>query len=383
MSYKRYLYTIFILVFLAISGFAAIVYTVDPYGFYRPQDRAFFPIKPAMPKNQNMAKANIISKTKPKTVFIGSSRIDYTMDPSNMNQAYNAGLKGIRIAEIEPMIKHAVYNGADNILWGIDFFTFNMNVPKRADFKNDRLITSKNDSYHYGDWITLFSLSSLKPTIQTILYRGKKDISSVTIDGLTTGVDLDKKNRKKGMEKMFAEDALLYLKRLYFPVPSRQFNIGNGFTNFENSLQFLQDKKIKTTLFIPPVHVYLYTLMYQAGLFPEYNEWKKNLILTAQEYEFEIHDFSAINDITQEQIPVQKGEIMQYWWEASHFKPNLGDMIMKKVTATPIASIQTIRQFELDVINYQCANPSLVATIRDHIKKSDLENRLIPWANCQ
>lgn len=382
-SYKRYLFILGLIFTVAITTYASIVYIVDPYGFYRPLDRDLFPVKPAMPKNQNMAKSNIIKSLKPTTVYIGSSRIDYALTLTTGTHAYNAGLKGIRTTDLAFMIKHSVYNGAQTIIWGLDFFTFNTNLPKRNDFNTERLTLTKEPPSSYGDWKTLISLSSLKPTIQTILYRNRSDVSSVTVNGQTTGADLDKKNLKKGMESMFTEDAMLYLKRLYFPVPNRTFDFGQNFKSFDQSLAFLEQNNIQTTLFIPPVHVYLYTLMYQSGLYPQYEQWKHRIIKIAKKHGLPIHDYSAINMITTEKIPSKTGETMTYWWEGSHFKPILGDRILATLDNTQTLNHKTIKGFKRNLIKFQCDHPEMVQTIRQHIKHAELENRLIHWPNCQ
>ena len=396
----RYLILVFVLSAIAIGGYAALVYTVDPYGFYRPNDRDLFPTKPAMTKNQNMAKANIIRITQPEAVIIGSSRADYAIDPTHSafhdKHTYNAGIKGIRMAESKAMVIHAVESGAKHIIWTLDFFASNQNIKPRPDFKASRLYSNGKQNTFQPDWNTLISLSSLKPTLQTIRYRNRTDASSVQTNGQTTGADLDRKNAEKGMQKMFSDDALLYLSRLYFPTPHRSFKFAkstsNAFADFEETLGYLKHNNIKTTLMIPPVHAQLLTLIYQSGLYPQYKMWKMSLLINAKKHGFVIHDFSALNVVTTETIPTQKDKTMQYWWEASHYKPVIGDaMITNVILNQPssiagfegkIMTIDAINIFETNLIHYQCTHPTMVQSMRKAIIETGLENRLIPDLNC-
>ena len=396
----KYLIFILALSTITIGGYAALVFTVDPYGFYHPSDRGAFSIKPAMPKNQNMAKANIIRTLTPDTVIIGSSRADYAINPAHPafegRAAYNGAIRGIRISESKAMIIHAVESGASHILWALDFFTFNQNIKSRPDFKQSRLYNIDGTNAPQSDWKTLISLSSLKPTLQTIGYRNRNDASSTLQNGQTTSMDLDKKNIKKGMQEIFADDVLLYLSRLYFPTPHRSFKFAtdkaNGFGQFEETLNYLRQKEVNTTLVIPPVHAQLMTLIYQSGLYPYYKMWKTALVLNAQKHGLNIYDFTTLNDVTMESIPTVKDTKMVYWWDISHYKPIVGDAMMSEVlTKKPntipqfsghVMDMASIQSFETELIEYQCNHPDLMQTIRTAIVNAGLENRLIKPLNC-
>jgi hypothetical protein len=396
----RYLLIILSLFIIAIGGYVGVVYVVDPYGFYRADEpRGLFPIKPAMTKNQNMAKSNIIREIGHDTVIIGSSRDDYGLSPDHPafenTTVYNAGIKGIRMAETKDMIIHAVENGATHIVWAVDFFTFNVNIEPRPDFDESRLTTMDSNGAQ-SDWDTLISISSLKPTLQTILYRNNKQVSSVKPNGQTTGADLNKKNSQKGMEAMFIDDLRLYLSRLYFPSPARTFKMANGTQNalrdMSEAMAYLKNKNIKTTIMVPPVHAQLLTLMYQTGLYPYYKMWKTALYMNANANGLTVYDFTAVNAITTEPIPHDKDQNMQYWWEASHYKPIIGyamlsELLLEQRFVIPQFSgyemtIPSINTFEPALIEHQCLNLDATNAIRQTVIDTGLENRLIPPLNC-
>jgi hypothetical protein len=130
-------------------------------------------------------------------------------------------------------------------------------------------------------------------------------------------------------------------------------------------------------------------MVYQSGLFEMYKTWKMRLAEMLEDYNFDVRDYTAISAITTESIPAGTGQSIQYYWESSHYKPIIGDMIMddlmnkrSPLQSTSITDIN-IDQFERDLIAYQCRNQDIVNDIRAKIINAGLENRLIPALNCR
>lgn len=363
----RYILIFFSLCFIGIASFAAVNYVVDPFGFYRPHDRGAFVIKPAMTNFEAMSKARIIEKLRPQTIIIGSSRADYGLDPSHPSfddNAYNGALKGLTMKYLPETIHHAIDNGAGHIVLGLDFFMFNDAMVSGHDMNAD------------GGWLTLVSFSTLKPTLKTLLLQNDPDQPDMTVKGMHTSNDLDKKTRENGTQWLFEHSEKGYLSDIYFPHPHREFNFGESWKNLEDAFDKIHSSDVKLTVFVAPVHIRTLILIKQSGLWPEYIEWRNQLQNIAHKYGYTLKDYTAVTSITTEDISSN----MRYYWDNSHYKPALGNMILSADNNLP--SNVSNADLEEDITRYGCQNPELIKAIRTAIIRADLENRLITPHSC-
>lgn len=389
MNASRYIAVFFAICLLCVCGHALFIWFVDPYGYNRPHDRSLFPVKPAMPKNQHMAKAQIIKKTNPDTVIIGTSRADYGIDPDHpalaLSYSYNAGIKGARIAEQRALAVHAVHSGAKHIIWALDFFAFNDAVKPRPDFTPARLYNETKTNRPATDWQTFVSLSSLKPALQTSLRQNTPHMPDTYTNGQHNGEELDFKLETKGYKKRFADDILLYLTQLYYPYPGRAFDLNEH--DFPAAIGFFHQNNVKTTLFINPLHPALLSVIRQTGLMQTYEQWKRHIYESARHSGLTVTDFTFTNGLYQKSLQTT------YLWEPSHYKPVIGDFILSHIfdgTAQhqdiPLTSQELSPSFiqtqAADIASYPCKNPDEAAQVKALIIASGLQNRLIPEADC-
>lgn len=384
MSPRRYFLLILLCPSLIIGCYAALNYTIDPFGFYHPATPGYFIRKPAMPKHQRMAKAHIIRKTKPETVILGSSRIDYALNPDHPffegQKAYNAGLKGVRIDEVAAMMIHACHSGARQFVWGLDFFSFNAAIPRRPDFSTDRLYNQTGANTPDTDKRMLVSLSALKPMLQTVLYQNRTTVPTIRTNGMHTPEELDHDTQSKGTNAMMAHIRDTFLNELYFPAPSRDFVMDDAamWNGLESALVFAHDNDVPIRAFIAPQHASHYSLIQQAGLWPVFTTWRTRVIALFDRYGFSATDFTDITDIN-------STTLAPYYWESSHYTPALGNMILDHLSGKQTRLTATPRKDVLHdkIIAYECAHPGQIFAIRQAIIKNGLENRLIPRTNCR
>ena len=95
----------------------------------------------------------------------------------------------------------------------------------------------------------------------------------------------------------------------------------------------------KNNTYFPITTIYRYfeTFDYYFGL-ETYYKWKKNLVLLADEISkshnrkpFKIIDFSVYHYFTSEMVPLKPEIAMQYYWESSHYKKELGDIVLDRL----------------------------------------------------
>ena len=92
-------------------------------------------------------------------------------------------------------------------------------------------------------------------------------------------------------------------------------------------------------LYLQPVHA-LAELSYWAGKWDALDDWKRSLTAVAdarrgQGCDIRLVDFSGFNRITSEDVPQTTGrENMRYYWEHSHYRSEVGELILKHLFAT-------------------------------------------------
>lgn len=106
---------------------------------------------------------------------------------------------------------------------------------------------------------------------------------------------------------------------------------------FKQILIFSQANRIDLHLFISPEHARKLVLINQLGLWQEFELWKRNLVTLIAENapEFSLWDFSGFNNITTEPFPAlnDSSTQMQWYWESSHYKKEVGNIILGKMLA--------------------------------------------------
>src|SRR5689334_294931 len=111
---SRYLIWVTGLVAAIIGAIATFNWVVDPYGIYRVIDvQGFNANKPGEHGHDRMVKAHAIARLKPDGLVLGTSRIQYGVDPDDdvlrrhAARVYNAGLLNSDIYLVLRHIQHA------------------------------------------------------------------------------------------------------------------------------------------------------------------------------------------------------------------------------------------------------------------------------------
>ena len=142
-------------------------------------------------------------------------------------------------------------------------------------------------------------------------------------------------------------------------------------------------------LYVTPLNAAIQTMMVDFGLEPRYRFWQREMIRIIDEEAaragkppFTLWDFGGVNSITAEPIPASGDPApMRYFWETSHFRQVVGDMILDRMfgrTATggtahddfgvrlTAANIDLVQDRQTaERTRWAEANPELAASIRD------------------
>ena len=139
------------------------------------------------------------------------------------------------------------------------------------------------------------------------------------------------------------------------------------------------------------MHARKLQLLYQIGLWSEFENWKKHLVQLIQTNtpDYSLWDFTGYNEITTEPFPLlgDTETQMKWYWESSHYKKETGDLILSKIlnnqsnhtAAEPFdfgskLSSSTIELYLNNIRNnrdqYQTNHPEIVKEIHQMIIKT-------------
>lgn len=352
-------------------------FIVDPYGIYNwvSISGINYP-KPMIEKNEKLAKAMLVSKVKPEAIILGSSRAEFGIDPNYSNwevsPVFNLALAGVDTYLMNRYLQHAqALHPLKKVVIGLDFFTFNVRRPRAKDFQEENLAVGTsgklNLSFRKKIFLkSLFTLSTTTSSFKTIF--GAFSYSGQLIDSMTglrkfsyKGQVIDLKDRTRTLaaqkkkaggkyspektgihpRKKFIRNENLYIKYVYFSGPEHEYLLSDSKTHssslgdLQKIVQFCRQKHIALYLFISPPHARQMEVIRSIGLWPLFEQWKRELVKIAEEGSvgqegwIPLWDFSGYNSVTSEDVP--EAGVMTGYLDSSHYQPGIGDIILDKV----------------------------------------------------
>lgn len=298
---------------------------MDPYGVWNsPTLYRVNAHKTEKYTHQRIFRALDLERLKPKEIFLGSSRAFFGLDPKYYRtltgkNAYNLGLNATNTAEELAYLEHAIYNqpNLEEVVIALDFYSFNAYNEGRADFSADRL--NKRHITLDDTLNTLLSWDACKASWDTLSYnREHPDTPLVEENGLLTDAGIKRSHvLNLTVKETFDRELSTYLY-------SKQFFGSYKLTmdKYRELIRLCQEKNIKVVAFISPAHATLWEAIKAAGLWPVFEEWKREVSALTP-----VWDFSGYNDITTEPM----SETMQNYWDSSHYKKSVGNLVLDRM----------------------------------------------------
>jgi hypothetical protein len=282
------------------------------------------------------------------------------------------------IEETYRLLKYAnSLNNLKVVIIGLDFFAFNIFHPNTTisnEFNNFLDFSSitkdgdtKTSSLLKEFQNTLFSSTATEKSFKTITYKGKQSRSSY---GQKIFID------ERGSKELSNLAYGWILSTLWFPdKKNKMFCLYNEneeskkFAKLGEIINFSIQNNIKLKMFINPVHADLLEMIRFMGLWPIYDNWKRDLVnLIAainkrelKEIPISLWDFGDYNSITTEKISLSNdfGETMQGYIDLAHYKKSVGDLILGKLL-THLNSQEIINNDFGHLINTQNIKKKLI-----------------------
>ncbi len=366
---KKYTLFVFITAFLIVACTVAFNAVVDPYGMYHLRDiSGFNQHKSAIYNRVRLAKAYDVRRIKPGTVILGTSRTHLGIRPShpewpvNGLPVYNLAFDGATTKEMYYFLRHAqAVKPLKRVLLGLDTYQLT-DAPgtTRPDFDAQYLL--QEDSrwsrirLFLADLKILVSYDAIKDSIATIRSQNPVQSEWFAKDGQRLGEiffrqpwenfqilgprgyfdEINKQEVRYKLEWRIPHSKSPSIK----PNPDVQPDQTTSLGYIKHIIEFCRAHNIELILYITPSHAHQLEIAAATGEWSIIENGKRALVklLTVDanshraKQAYSLYDFSNYSTVTSEALPqLGSRDEMQYYWESSHFKENVGDMVLNRI----------------------------------------------------
>ena len=337
---------------LALLGIVvAINLIVDPYGLFRVVDvPGFNRIKSQAGERGKLFKRTGVERMRPAGLVLGNSRAEIGFDPEStawpesMRPAFNLALPGAGIAAVAGEFAEALRVVSPRLaIVGLDFLDFR--VDPASDESFDSPTATADPIRDLRDrTAALLTLNALADSLATIKAQREPYATSLTNAGFNPKRDYIGVARREGYFAMFRqrdqENALAYVRG-----PKGILQAGGrpapAFEAVDSIIALARARGITLRFVLYPYHAHTLVLFEQTGLWPAYEDWKRELVRRVDAargtMDIELWDFTGFSPYTVEPVP-RSGDTrteLQWYWEAGHFKKSLGDQMLANMFVAP------------------------------------------------
>lgn len=354
MTYKRQLYKRYLLGMgcMLAGGIAAVValgVVVDPYRLYRVVDLpGFNAVKPGLTRYQQEIKVAQAVAQRPAAVILGNSRAEIGFDPATLGRlaggvpAYNLAIPGASLESAIPQLRalHEAGIRPRTMVVGAEFLDF---VAQRNS-KPAPPPAARNAALWALQWRfdALFSLQTLGDAADTLRIQRAPEALTMTPQGFNPLLEYRGHVRREGQFPMFEQRAQDYAQR--FSHKLQPALTERAMAALDQVLRLGAQTNADVRLVVYPYHAQINAMLEHAGLWPVFEQWKQQVLARVAEVRREypqaritLVDFSGYSAYNCEPIPMP-GDLRsqtRWYWEAGHFKKELGDLVLEQVMAGP------------------------------------------------
>ena len=349
MNFSIYLKFLLIAVPVVLISTVGFNRLIDPYALYGgPTIEGVNTNKPAFFSHLRLAKAAAIRQQRPSAIVLGTSRGEYGIDPDHpgwdTSSVYNLSLSSANLYESFRYLQHAqAVQPLQQVVLMLDLLMFNASKPEQADFTEERLaVNAKNQpqQQNSSDLLILASLDTTFASVETIMKQYKTEGSICLANGMReTTHNTINIHSSGGHHKAFLSNEKGYFNDTYdkFSLTTAQ---RNNWKTYQEILSLAQQQKIELHIAISPSHARQFETIAVKGIWSIFEQWKRQLVtlnesVAAEQGKspFALWDFSGYNDYTTEVVPAlgDTETQMQWYWESSHYKKELGDLVLDQI----------------------------------------------------
>jgi len=346
-SAREYLWIWFWWTTVLLANVAAVNLVVDPYGLFRVVDApGINRLKSQASERGALFKQAGVARMQPRALILGNSRAEIGFDPESpawpewARPAFNLALPGAGIAGVAGDFGRALHATRPRlVVVGLDFVDFRVDPSAADGFTLDG--TAADPWRDFRDRCSaLLTMSSFADSLATVRAQHAPYPTGLTDAGFNPKRDYLGIAQREGYFALFQqrdqENALNYWRgpKLVFRSGTRS---SAAFEAVDSIVALARSRGIAVRLVIYPYHAHTLTLFHLAGLWPAFEDWKRELVrrtdVARRDADIELWDFTGFSPYADEVVP-PPGDIrteLQWYWEAGHFKKELGDVLLSEI----------------------------------------------------
>lgn len=341
--HTRWVWMVIGLAMTTMMAISAINFLMDPWGLN------YFLLSVANRKkvdsgtHENLHKAFAVRRICPKAIALGTSRVGQgirSVHPAwGEGPVYNLAFNGAEVEEIALFLCGAVTGcKIRTVVIGLDSPYFNA-------YTGIRPTTREGASVFFSPLARArpyFTKEMFRDVIKMVWRLQKTGVeNSILPGGEANPVALQQRvDSLGGHRKLFLRSEKEYFSNHYhnFSLADQK---GSSLHHLREIVKIARKEKIALYLFISPSHARQWEALRIAGLWTQFEDWKRQLVTildddakTSSDFEpIPLWDFSGYSEFTTETVPAagDAASRMAWHWDPSHYKPALGDIVLDKV----------------------------------------------------
>lgn len=347
-SWKSYLRWMLATCLLAIGGTGLLNALTDPLGvFSTPRIPSVNSIKPYLDHHRHLSRFAAARRACANTGIFGNSRAEIGLDPLSPAfrehgvDAFNHAIPGSNANTAYRQLLWLEASGCmpGQILLGVDFFDFLGGSPPKPLPTLQSAPPPTLDERFFAE--AVFSITGLRDSLSTLIVQRADFAATVTERGFNPLQNYLQEVSRNGHHVLFRQRAEENV-RNWSSKPKHLRPADGGISEDEMALDAILARGTAAGslihLVIYPYHAQIRLLMERMEMGDLFAEWKRQIYRLAERHaaqgtNIEVWDFSGISSETLETIPApgDRTTHLDYYWEAGHFKKELGERIIARL----------------------------------------------------
>lgn len=343
--YSRYLYWLFVALAGTLLIVSAISVAIDPLGIFgSPRLTGINATKPYLDHHRVLSRWQAARRLCSDVGFFGNSRVEIGLDPQHpvFNQrgltAFNHAIPGSSISLAVQQLGWLRQIGCSpkKVLLGVEFFDFLGGVPAKDDISVGEPPKISLDVLAEA----AFSLTGLHDSLTTLAVQRMQYPATLTERGFNPLLNYLPEVERAGHYALFrqrAQENLKSWRRKDARIHPALGGISEDFAGLDAFLQQAAAAGSQVHLIIYPYHAEILLMLDRSDLLGLFEQWKMEVAASAEAHSkagmnIDVIDFSDWSAETAEPIPPPGDKRqLRYYWEAGHFKKELGNRILDRV----------------------------------------------------
>jgi hypothetical protein len=333
---------------MLLAAVAAFNLLVDPYDLFRVvSGEGFNRVKSQAGQRAAMFKRKNVERVRPNTLILGNSRAEIGFDPDSsawpaaVRPVFNLALPGTGPhSALDEFRRAQDINAPRLVLVGLDFLDFRVDPSARIGFTPSPLRPDNPLQGLRDQTSALLTIDALVDSLGTMKAQRDPYPPALTDAGFNPMRDYVGIARREGYYAMFRqrnqENARNYA-RGWKSIYLADGRPASAFDAVGQIISAAHDRNTAVRLVIYPYHAQTLVLFHQAGLWPAFEAWKRELVKLVESApagtDVELWDFSSFVPYADEKVPGPGDTTseLRWYWEAGHFKKSLGDILLARI----------------------------------------------------